>query len=73
MHGALDSAAFLGDSWVRNAGFLEYAATNDLIVIFPQNTWNPVTNPFGLWSVQPSIIQDEDYYNRNGRQPQAFK
>lgn len=33
----MQGALIWGDSEARRTGFLEYAATNDIIVVFPQN------------------------------------
>lgn len=35
LHGCLGTAAIIGEVTFRNIGFLEYAATNDIIVVFP--------------------------------------
>ena len=35
LHGCTASAAIVGEDLVRNADFLEYAAANEIIMIFP--------------------------------------
>lgn len=35
MHGCMQTAAINGEVVFRNAGFLEYAASNDIITVFP--------------------------------------
>ena len=63
LHGC---TAIIGEDLVRNSDFLEYAAANDMIIIFPQNMYNLLTNPFSCWSTSSSTLPDENYFNQNG-------
>lgn len=44
-----------------------------MVVVFPQNMYNLLTNPFSCWSTGPGVIWDENYYNQNGLQQKALK
>ena len=35
-HGCSGGASFIGTGFIENAGYLEWAATNDIVVLFPQ-------------------------------------
>lgn len=52
---------------------MEYAATNDIIVVFPQNKYNLFGNLYSCWSHQDYSLLDKDYYNNLGVQNKAFK
>jgi len=58
LHGCAQTAADVGDSFVRLAGYNRWADTNRLIVLYPQaiarsgwtfGTWSFVWNPRGCW------------------------
>ena len=63
LHGCTASAAIVGEDLVRNSDFLEYAAANDIIIVFPQNIYNLLTNPFSCWSTSEAYLPDENYFN----------
>lgn len=44
-HGCYDSAVLWNDTYMRQLGLLEYAASNDLIMLFPQNN-DTTTKPY---------------------------
>ena len=46
-----------------------------MVVVFPQNmyTFFLLMNPLSCWSTSPNVLGDENYYNKNGLQPQALK
>lgn len=51
LHGCNQSANIIGTQLVENAGFNEWAETNDIIVLYPQiapSTFSPI-NPLGCW------------------------
>jgi len=74
MHGCLQTAAVgNGEVALRNAGFLEYAASNDIIVVFPQNYYNYTSNMFCCWSHQDHTLGDPNSTNNLGIQNQVFK
>lgn len=51
LHGCTMSYLDIGETWVRDAGYLEWADTNDMIVVFPQaghdDTKRPIWFPNG--------------------------
>ncbi|MGH8194550.1 MAG: extracellular catalytic domain type 2 short-chain-length polyhydroxyalkanoate depolymerase [Woeseiaceae bacterium] len=50
-HGCRQSAEFVGDAFVKNAGYNEWAETNRLVVLYPQAASSKVApvNPHGCW------------------------
>lgn len=73
LHGCMGTAALLGEITIRNIGLMEWAATNDIIVVFPQNKYNYGSNLFCCWSHQDYSLPDENYFNNLGIQNAAFK
>lgn len=60
----------IGTIFVEQTGFLEWAAGNDLIVLFPQAA--PFEgNDRGCWDFWGGT--GVDYYNNKGVQPNAIK
>ena len=49
-HGCRQGRSFVGDAFVRGAGYLETAAANDIVLLFPQlvPSFQPL-NPNGCW------------------------
>ncbi len=49
-HGCRQGRSFVGDALVRGAGYLETAAANDIVLLFPQlvPSFQPL-NPNGCW------------------------
>ena len=55
-----------------NTGFLEYAASNNIIVVFPQAKFSLHQNPQSCWDVQEKPFMDrqrQDYLNYKSLQP----
>ena len=50
LHGTGMGYASIGDNYFKRAGWLEYAASNDLIMLFPQANY-ALTNPLGNWDI----------------------
>jgi poly(3-hydroxybutyrate) depolymerase len=50
-HGCQQSAEFIGDTFVRDAGYNEWAESNRLLVLYPQAASSKVApmNPLGCW------------------------
>jgi len=69
----MQTAAINGEVAFRNAGFLEYAASNDIIAVFPQNYYNLGSNLFCCWSHQDYTLPDENSKNNLGIQNEAFR
>lgn len=49
-HGCRQGSSFVGDAFVRQSGYLEAAAANDVVLLFPQlvPSYQPL-NPNGCW------------------------
>jgi poly(3-hydroxybutyrate) depolymerase len=49
-HGCRQGSSFVGDTFVRQSGYLEAAAGNDIVLLFPQvaSSYQPL-NPNGCW------------------------
>ena len=39
LHGCIESYRKASKLWAERSGFLEYAASNDIVVVFPQTNW----------------------------------
>jgi len=66
-HGCLQSAGLMGDGFYAYTGYLRWADTNRIIVLFPQIARD--TKPNGCWDWFG--YTGPDYANRNGPQMQA--
>ena len=64
-HGCVQGADFIDDRFVTQAGFNEWAETNDLIVVYPQ-VEKSLFNPKGCWDWWG--YTDSDYDLRSGQQ-----
>jgi predicted small lipoprotein YifL len=64
-HGCVQGAEFVEDRFVTRAGFNEWAASNGLIVAYPQ-LQKSLFNPKGCWDWWG--YTDEDYDLRSGKQ-----
>ena len=64
-HGCVQGAEFIGDRFARQAGFNEWAESNELIVAYPQIE-KSLFNPKGCWDWWG--YTDEDYDLRSGKQ-----
>jgi len=49
LHGASQYAGKLGRTFPTQTGYLEYAASNDLVLLFPQAAPVVKVNPKGAW------------------------
>lgn len=67
----------LGDTYVKNAGYNEWADTNNMVILYPQanamtiDTRLPRINPFGCWDWWG--YDDGNYAKTSGRQIAAVK
>jgi hypothetical protein len=76
IHGCNLSVDTWGDWSIRNNGYLDLAATYDIIVAFPQAEQSPFHKENGInecWSHQPGAIGDLDYFGKEGLQNRAMK
>ena len=48
-HGCQQGRQLIGNTYVLNAGYLEVAELNDIIVLFPQVVTSALSNPQGCW------------------------
>jgi len=61
MHGCYASAEDVGQTFLQKAGFLEWAAANDLIILYPQST---TVDKEDCWDFYAKT--SKDYYNNKG-------
>lgn len=76
LHGCGISVDIFGDWSIRNNGYLDLAAANDIIIAFPQTehgVFSPENGINDCWSHQPGAIGDLDYYGNQGLQNRALK
>jgi poly(3-hydroxybutyrate) depolymerase len=71
-HGCKQGGSFVGDRFVRGAGYLEVAEANGIVLLFPQveKSLRPL-NAFGCWDWWG--YEDPDYATRDGRQVRAIR
>ena len=71
-HGCRQGASFVGDRFVRQAGYLEWATSNQIVVLFPQieAALQPL-NPNGCWDWWG--YEDSRYALREGPQMLAVR
>lgn len=71
LHGCLQSASRIGETFVRHAGYNRWADSNRMIVLYPQATASPQQgNGNGCWDWWG--YDDADYMSRDGRQMAAI-
>jgi hypothetical protein len=81
-HGCRQSAAAIGERFVRESGYNRWAATNRIVVLYPQTvdrngwggawwTWNYVVNPRGCWDWWG--YTGTQYHTKQGPQIRAVK
>jgi poly(3-hydroxybutyrate) depolymerase len=69
-HGCSQSKMFLGDTYVKNTGYLEWAGPNNLILLFPQATAVSQVNDHGCWDFFGFTL---NYLTRHGVQASAIR
>lgn len=71
-HGCQQGGSFVGDAFVRRAGYLEVAEANGIVLLFPQieKSLNPL-NAYGCWDWWG--YEGDDYATRDGRQIRAVR
>lgn len=70
LHGCRQGAAQIGKTFIEQAGYDRWAATNRLIVLYPQAYPTPA-NPRGCWDWWG--YDDAEYATRQGRQVAALR
>jgi hypothetical protein len=74
LHGCNGSSLNVHETTVRWGGFLDYAASNDMIVFFPQNdVHRKKGDTHQCWSHYILAINDWNFNNKKGIQNKAFK
>ena len=68
LHAETMSAEIRGSMYLRKSGFLEWAATNNMIIVFPQATWNFPLNIRDAWITQTYFL-DPNALNKRGIMP----
>lgn len=69
LHGAWQSPDFLGTTFVEHTGYLEWASTNKIVLLFPQivKTTKEQGNPKGAWDFW-GYTDRKRYFNNQGVQ-----
>jgi len=49
LHGCQQGKSYVDETYVTDAGYLEWAGTNNIITLFPQATKQQLKNPQGCW------------------------
>nr|XP_039269976.1 uncharacterized protein LOC120344730 [Styela clava] len=70
IHGCKQGDSFIGDSYVMQTGYNEVSALNNIIVIYPQASVIPISNPNGCWDFWG--YTDSNYAYHNGKQVVAI-
>jgi poly(3-hydroxybutyrate) depolymerase len=71
-HGCRQGASYVNDRFVRGSGYLEWAASNGIVLLFPQiePSYQPL-NGFGCWDYWG--YENEDYLTKEGPQVRAVR
>jgi poly(3-hydroxybutyrate) depolymerase len=72
LHGCKQNAENIGRKFVDSTGYLNWADTNRIIVLFPQTTAIKA-NPAACWDWWSYVTHDDSYVTKNGRQIKAIK
>ncbi len=71
-HGCLQNADSIGEQFMRHAGYMPWADSNQLLLLYPQTAAiYPLANPKGCWDW--FNYDDPAYAQRQGRQMAAVK
>ena len=72
-HGCMQSSEFVDDTFVKGAGYNEWAESNNIVIFYPQVKSSQFTpmNPKGCWDWWG--YTDENYANKKGAQIKAIK
>jgi hypothetical protein len=72
-HGCQQSFVSIDDTYIRHAGYNQWADTNKMIVLYPQTTPDAATNPKGCWNWFGFDRADPGYAKKSGIQMAAVK
>ncbi len=72
-HGCVQSSEFVDDAFAKNAGYNEWAESNQLLVLYPQVAASKIApmNPYGCWDWWG--YTDENYATKQGQQVKLIK
>jgi poly(3-hydroxybutyrate) depolymerase len=70
-HGCLQNADTIGDQFVRHTGYIAWADTNRIVVLYPQAAAVPLANPNACWDW--FNYDDIRYAQKSGRQMAGLK
>jgi hypothetical protein len=70
-HGCRQDTDTIQDDFVRDAGYNRWAATNHIVILYPQTTASP-NNPERCWDFW-GYTDPSNYYGRNGSQMRAVR
>tara|TARA_B100000749_G_scaffold280771_1_gene278547 strand:+ start:29383 stop:30393 length:1011 start_codon:yes stop_codon:yes gene_type:complete len=71
LHGCQQYKQKIGDQFIRNAGYNEWAEANDMIVLYPQTISQTINNPNGCWDWWG--YTDAKFHTQSGSQIQVIK
>lgn len=72
-HGCQQNTDSIGDRFIRQAGYNQWADTNNIIVLYPQTVSVFGRNPKACWNWFDFNRDDPDYASKNGRQMLAVR
>ena len=67
----LPEGTIYGDNFAVDTGYLNYASSNNLIILMPQIVATVPNNAFGCWDFFG--YTGPDFWNNKGVQPRAIK
>ena len=82
LHGCLQSLGYVGNNFVKHAGYNEWADANNLIILYPETDTLPVTiqgitNPESCWDwwgfLDADPMEQPTYLLKSGKQIHAIK
>ncbi|MBA3535249.1 MAG: PHA-depolymerase-like protein [Tatlockia sp.] len=72
-HGCLQDSKNIGEIFIKNAGYNQWADANNMIMLYPQAAATLPNNPNACWNWFNFNHDDPNYANKNGRQMIAIK
>jgi hypothetical protein len=75
-HGCKQFAEDVGDAVYQNGGYNKWADKNNIIVLYPQTTKVPLSNPYGCWDYwgfNDNLPRGREFARKTGYQISAIK
>ena len=69
LHGCQQNREFIGDTFVKHAGYNQWAEANDIVIVYPQ-TLKAANNPMGCWDWWG--FSSSAFYSKQAPQIQAL-